>query len=97
MTRRQHEKIFQLEVVRLAKLTKWWVYHTYDSRRSEPGFPDLVMIKPPRVIIAELKSEKGKVTPAQERCLSLFRLCPGVETYLWRPSDMDVIIKILRD
>ena len=36
-----NEKKFQSQVVRIAKVFGWLCYHTYDSRRSEPGFPDL--------------------------------------------------------
>ena len=39
------EKQFMAQVVELAKLKGWLVYHTYDSRRSEPGFPDLCMVR----------------------------------------------------
>ena len=59
-----------LECVRsLAKGLGWLTYHTHNSRRSEPGFPDLVMVRPPRLIFAELKNEKGVVSDAQERWL----------------------------
>ena len=36
------EKQFQSHIVQYAKMRGWLVYHTHDSRRSEPGFPDLV-------------------------------------------------------
>ncbi len=34
---------FQAGVVRLAELRGWLVYHTHDSRRSQPEFPDLTL------------------------------------------------------
>ena len=43
MTQFVTEKAFQTAVVELAELCGWKVYHTYDSRRSAPGFPDLVL------------------------------------------------------
>ena len=90
------ERDFQAQVVQLAKLTGWRVYHTYDSRRSNPGFPDLVLVRAPRVILAELKRERGRVTAAQREWGETLRACPGVEYYLWRPSDWDEIEQVLR-
>lgn len=65
-------------------------YHTFDSRKSTPGFPDSIILPGLRgpVIVAELKTEKGKVTEDQERWLEAFRQVPGVEVYVWRPSDL---------
>ncbi len=85
------EKQFQAQVIELAELTGWLVYHTYDSRRSQAGFPDLVMIRAPRIIFAELKSADGKIRLEQQMWLDELRKCAGVETYLWRPDDSDQI------
>lgn len=65
----------------------WLVYHTYDSRRSYPGFPDVVLVRPPRLILAELKRERGELSPQQERWLEALRRVPGIAVYVWRPSD----------
>jgi hypothetical protein len=43
----------------------WRWYHTRDSRRSVPGFPDLVLVRPPRLLFVELKTERGKLTADQ--------------------------------
>jgi hypothetical protein len=74
------EKELQGLVIDAAKLTGWRVYHTHDSRRSEPGFPDLVMVKGHRLIFSEL----GKTTPAQDSWIEA--LAPNAEVYLWRPQ-----------
>ena len=60
------EKDFQGRVVQFAKLLGWLCYHTYDSRRSEPGFPDLVLVKGKRILYRELKSESGKLSDYQK-------------------------------
>lgn len=38
------EKVFQAQVLDLAHLSGWLCYHTHNSRRSAPGFPDLVLV-----------------------------------------------------
>jgi len=62
-------------------------FHPFDSRRSTPGWPDIVLVRPPSVIFAELKTATGRLTPAQRTWLDALDGCPGVEAYLWRPSD----------
>ena len=89
------ERDFQRSVVELAELYGWMIYHTYDSRRSNPGFPDLVMVRDNRVIFAELKTMKGKVTKHQERWLEALAKTQ-VEVKLWRPSDINDIEEVLR-
>ena len=39
------ESDFQRAVIEMARLHGWLVYHTHDSRRSAPGFPDLVLVQ----------------------------------------------------
>jgi hypothetical protein len=39
------EKQFMAQVIQLARLRKWLVYHTHDARRSVAGFPDLVLVR----------------------------------------------------
>lgn len=63
------EKQWQGLVIQAAVRGGWEAYHTHDSRRSQAGFPDLVLVKEGRVIFAELKTETGKLSPAQERWL----------------------------
>ena len=46
------EKQVQSAILDVARLLGWRVYHTFDSRKSEAGFPDLVLVRD-RVIYAE--------------------------------------------
>jgi hypothetical protein len=91
------EKEWQSVVVRYARLRNWLCYHTFDSRRSAPGFPDLVLVhtKQRRVLFVELKAESGKPSLQQTLWLNVLRACPGVETYLFRPSDWDEVRAVL--
>ena len=91
---------FQRQVVARAQYHGWWVWHCFDSRRTTPGLPDLILIRrgqdgrPGRVIFAELKSQKGRLRPEQRDVLAMLATCP-VESYLWRPSDWAAIEEIL--
>ena len=89
------EKELDAAIRELAVLCGWRRYHTYRSIRSPAGFPDLVLVRPPRVIFAELKSDDGIVTALQSEWLDDLRRCPGVEAYLWRPTDLEEIGKVL--
>ena len=42
------------------------------------------------------KRETGKTTPHQDRWLAMLHACPGVETYLCRPSQLEQIAELLR-
>ena len=80
------EKEFQSQVITLARACGWMHYHTYDSRRSVSGFPDLVLVRAPRLLIRECKTDTGKVTPTQGEWINVLRQC-GVDAAVWRPSD----------
>jgi hypothetical protein len=86
-------------IVATAKFQGWSVYHTLNSKGSTPGFPDLVMVRPPELLIVELKTERGQVTKAQQEWLDLFAGC-DVEIACWRPSqwaDVEVRLRKVRD
>jgi hypothetical protein len=84
------EKQFAQQVTDLARLLGFKVYRTWISIRSPSGFPDLILVKPGRkLILAELKSERGRLTEAQEVWLKLLRQVPGIEVHVWRPSDWE--------
>ena len=83
-------------VVEVAHGCGWLTYHTYDSRRSQAGFPDLTMVRGDRLIFAELKSQKGQPNPAQEIWLTTLGTVIGAEVYLWRPDQWDNIVNILQ-
>lgn len=90
------EKAFQAKVVKLAKEWDWECYHTFDSRRSESGFPDLVLAHDARrlLLFRELKTETGTVTAAQKRWLNILRRA-GADADVWRPSHWSAIVATL--
>jgi hypothetical protein len=103
------EKQFEAQVKDLAKMFGWLYYHTWRSIHSPAGFPDVVMVRPPRLIFAELKSETGQLTEPQKKWLDMLEESGYVanieslgevyrmpEVYLWRPSMIEKITEVLR-
>ena len=56
----------------------------------------MVLCRPPRLILAELKRVGGKPTAAQREWLEALGQCAGVECYLWTPDDWEAIGACLR-
>jgi hypothetical protein len=92
--KQQSEEQFQAAVIEYATLCQWAIFHPFDSRRSEAGYPDLTLVRE-RVVFVELKTEKGKVSTPQ-KLWSMRLLLAGAEYYLWRPSDWSQIEQTLR-
>lgn len=61
------------------------VDHTYLSINSESGFPDLVLLRPPRIVIVECRAKRGGVSPAQGDWLAAWRTC-GTVVLVARPE-----------
>jgi len=47
-------------------------------------------------VLAELKSEHGRLRREQSQAVALLEQCPGVETKVWRPRDWQQIVEVLR-
>lgn len=99
------EADFLLQVMAVSFCFRWKVHHVRPAWskkgwrtpvQGDVGYPDLTLLRAPRVIVAELKTDKGQLTPEQKEWLEAFRKCPGVETYLWRPRMWSDIVDILR-
>jgi hypothetical protein len=88
------EKEWMAQVVELAKVLGFRVYHPWLSIRSERGFPDLTLCKPGRLVFIELKTDKGKVTPKQLEWLVALGEA-GAEAYVFRPAQWDELVATL--
>lgn len=100
------EAAFQSRLLDTAKLYRWRRAHFRKAmnRRGRwitpvagdgAGFPDLVLVRGPRLIFAELKTNKSYPTPAQREWLNDLR-GTAAEVYVWRPRDWDTIVNILK-
>ena len=90
------ERQWQQRVVDLAQLRGWRHFHAYSSRRSPAGWPDLALVRTGRLVLAELKTERGRVRPEQHVWLEQLATVAGVEVHLWRPSDWPQVQQVLR-
>lgn len=91
------ERDLQETIRQAASLLGYRAYHTYDSRRSPEGFPDLVIVGHGELFIWELKSEKGGLTNAQAGWINELRNVngpPHVEVV--RPTDLDRCLALLQ-
>lgn len=89
------EKEYQRDIQLHLQRHGWLDYHPRVSFYDRPGFPDIVAIRPPRVIFAEIKTDKGRLSPAQEEYKRQLEACPGVEYYIWRPRDWEMVKRII--
>jgi len=90
------EKQLQQAVIECAHLFGWRVAHfrpawTEKGWRTPveadgAGWPDLVLVRKYRLIFVELKTEKGKLSVAQEAWMEALRPLAQHEVYVWRPS-----------
>jgi hypothetical protein len=83
------EAALQARVLGHARATGWLAYHTHDSRRSQPGFPDLVLVseRRGRVLFRELKTERGRLSEPQQQWLRALTAA-GEDAGVWRPADL---------
>lgn len=84
------EKDWQQTVIDTARAGGWWVHHHLDSRGSEEGWPDLVLLRPPACVFVELKTDRGQVRPAQAVVLEMLA-DSGLATAVWRPRDWPAV------
>ena len=105
----QGESEFAREVIALAQDLGWLVAHfrSVPVVRADgtvywqtpvqgdgSGFPDLIMVRGDRCVVAELKFGKNDTTPEQEAWLESFRRA-GIPAYKWWPEDMAEIQTVL--
>ena len=95
------EAELQQRIMHAAGLYGWRAAHFRPARtaqgwrtpmQGDVGLPDLVLARDGVVLLAELKSARGKTTPDQELWLEAL----GDHARLWRPADWVSIQNELR-
>lgn len=98
--RLDRERDFQTLVEGIMRANRWSVY---SIKRSDlamatlSGYPDITAwrVHDRRLIFAELKTDTGRVSPAQQAVLDELRQLPNAEVYLWRPKNLEEIRQIV--
>jgi len=102
------EAVLQRTVIEMAQRLGYLVFHFPDKALAElakrqrwdampdKGFPDTWIVGRGRLIVAECKTERGRLDADQRLWLAALREVEGIEVYVWRPSDMDEIERIMR-
>ena len=87
------EKDLDAAIVKLCKLYGWRRYHTYRSKHSPAGFPDLVLVRD-RILLRELKGDQGTLT-AEQKEWGIAITEAGGDFAVWRPRDLEEIARAL--
>ena len=87
------EREFTTWLVQLADSFGWWIAHFRPARtevgwrtpmQGDAGYPDITLARSDRgLIIAELKSSRGRLSPRQKRWLAELS---GMEPDWWKPG-----------
>lgn len=96
------ETEFQQRILDTAHLYGWMTHHTRPAQTTRgwrtpitghQGFPDLVLARAGRLIVAELKTDRGKLGPGQPEWLHTL----GTHGRLWRPRDWNTVLTELKN
>jgi len=80
----------------ICKVMGYLHYHTHDSRRSQPGFPDWLIIKEDTLVFVELKCGKDKLNEDQIKWFVALRRLRRCEAYVVRDQEgLDVLMEFL--
>jgi hypothetical protein len=90
------EAQLQQAVIECAHLLGYRVAHFRPARTAKgwrtpveadgAGWPDLVLVRGPRLLFVELKSSRGSLAPAQVEWKQALEWA-GETVYVWRPED----------
>jgi hypothetical protein len=76
----------------LARTSGWLVHHNPDSRRVQPGIPDLILLRSPELLFVELKKlgRASKLREEQKVWIDGLLRC-GQEAMVWTPAEIPLI------
>ena len=100
------EKDFATQVEHLFTLFGWrWTHFEPAIRQSGEwatalrgmkGLPDYIAVRDGKLIFAEIKGDRGRLTPDQTEWIERLRAVREVRTETWWPDDLQEIKELLR-
>ncbi len=90
------ERQLQDAVIDAAEQLGFRTYHTYDSRRSTPGYPDLHVVGHGTQFFFEFKRHRGVVSIDQDAWIAELQRS-GIVAMVVRPDDYDEVLALLRE
>jgi hypothetical protein len=100
------EREWQKQVEDALTLFGWWFIHIPANvvvcpichrkiyRGIAKGFPDILAIRPPRLLWLELKRERGQLEPEQRKVGDMLEACGQTWLHV-RPRDRAALLKLL--
>ena len=95
----------QQRIIETATLAGWLVYHTHDSRRSQPNFPDFIAIRDGVLIVFEFKRGEAEVRRmsktergrGQRAWIAAFQQVNRVAAAIVSPADEGGVMRLLTE
>lgn len=90
------EREFQNTLVSLLEMFGYVTEHTYPLLTKQgfwrtgstlKGKPDLIALRPPRLLAIEVKGPTGRLEPAQRAVLSIYAAVPSARAWVVTPTD----------
>lgn len=102
------EKALQDAIIQAARALNYLVYHATDSRKNEPGFPDLIIVGHGLLCAWELKTERGclrqgrftqnkRWLPGQQEWIDAFYHVDEIHAMVIRPAQLDDALEKLQN
>ena len=89
------EAQLQDAVITAAELWGWRWHHETDSRRTRPGWPDLLLVRDGLCLVLEMKSATGRVTEEQAEWIEALGAVDGITAAVIRPNSLDAVARVL--
>jgi len=88
-----------VDVAQRLTLGHWRWHHVrrldLGLQMGDPGFPDVIALRGPDLLVVELKAPHGRYELGQREWLGAFDEVRRIRTATWRPGDIDEIGRVL--